>query len=63
MLQLDVEGVPAAPMAINGNPILDNVARINRTGLNGLSQHGLDGLQTVRLQTCPQDLSGMHAWH
>ena len=48
-LQLDFEGVPAAPMAINGNPIMDNVVRLNRTGLNGLSQHGTEGLQTVRL--------------
>ena len=34
-------------MAIKGNPIMENVARLNRTGLNGLTQHGTDGLQTV----------------
>lgn len=34
-------------MAIKGNPIMSNVARLNQTGLNGLSQCGTDGLQTV----------------
>ena len=48
-LQMDVAGVPQAPFAIHGNPIMDNIARLNRTGLNGLSQCGTDGLQTVRL--------------
>ena len=50
-LQLDVQGVPQAPFAIQGNPIMDNVARLNKTGLNGLSQCGTDGLQTVSLPT------------
>ena len=48
-LQLNVEGVSQAPFAIQGNPIMDNVARLNKTGLNGLSQCGTDGLQTVSL--------------
>ena len=52
-LQLDTEGIPAAPMAIKGNPIMENVLRLNRTGLNGLTQHGTDGLQTVK---------ALHAW-
>lgn len=34
-------------MAIKGNPIMSNIARLNQTGLNGLSQCGTDGLQTV----------------
>ena len=39
-------------MAIKGNPIMENVSRLNRTGLNGLTQHGTDGLQTVNTFTC-----------
>lgn len=46
-LQLDAARMHAAPTAINGDPIMDNVARLNRTGLNGLNQHGTDGLRTV----------------
>ena len=42
-----MEEVREAPMAIKGNPIMSNVARLNQTGLNGLSQCGTDGLQTV----------------
>ena len=52
-LQMEVEGVQQAPFAIRGNPIMDNVARLNRTGLNGLSQCGTDGLQTVSLAHHP----------
>ncbi|CAL5223885.1 g6478 [Coccomyxa viridis] len=53
-LQLDVQGVPQAPFAIQGNPIMDNVARLNKTGLNGLSQCGTDGLQTGAFQVMTQ---------
>ena len=50
-------------MAIKGNPIMENVSRLNRTGLNGLTQHGTDGLQTVISSHAQYNMPGREDAH